>query len=189
MDRDLFNASTIVTVGRGDKTSFWHSSWINGTAPKNIAPSLFLKVKRKNVTVLKALQNNNWVSHVCPLLTSEEIHEYVTLWQEIRLLPRDEGADDEIIWRWTTNGEYTTSSAYRIQSMGHFKKMSITPIWKAKAESKCKIFAWILLHRKILTADNLERRGWPHDPLCKLCNSAPETSPHLCKDCPYTNVV
>ena len=72
---------------------------------------------------------------------------------------------------------------------GPFKKMSITPIWKAKAESKCKIFAWILLHRKILTADNLERRGWPHDPLCKLCNSAPETPAHLCKDCPYTSAV
>ena len=141
------------------------------------------------MTVLKALQNNNWVSHVCPLLTSEKIHEFVTLWQEIRLLPRDEGADDEIIWRWTTNGEYTTSSAYRIQFMGHFKKMSITPIWKAKAEPKCKIFAWILLHRKILSADNLERRGWPHDPLCKMCNSAPETPAHLCKDCPYTSAV
>ena len=69
------------------------------------------------------------------------------------------------------------------------KRMSITPIWKAKAEPKCKIFAWILLHRKILTADNLERRGWPHDPLCKLCNSAPEMPAHLCKDCPYTSAV
>jgi len=138
MDRDLFNASTIVTVGRGDKTSFWHSSWINGTAPKNIAPSLFLKVKRKNVTVLKALQNNNWVSHVCPLLTSEEIHEYVTLWQEIRLLPRDEGADDEIIWRWTTNGEYTTSSAYRIQSMGHLKKCQSPQFGRQKLNQNAK---------------------------------------------------
>lgn len=27
-DRDLFNASTEVTVGKGDKASFWHSSWL-----------------------------------------------------------------------------------------------------------------------------------------------------------------
>jgi hypothetical protein len=76
-------------------------------------------------------------------------------------------------------GEYTTSSAYRIQFKGHFKKLSISPIWRAKAEPKCKIFAWILLHRKILTTDNLEIRGWPHDLLCKLCNSAHETPTHL----------
>ena len=32
-------------------------------------------------------------------------------------------------------------------------------------------------------------RERPHDPLCKLCNSAPETPAHLCKDCPYTSAV
>jgi hypothetical protein len=42
-DLDLFNASKIVKVGKGDKASFWHSSWINGNSPKNIAPSLFAK--------------------------------------------------------------------------------------------------------------------------------------------------
>jgi hypothetical protein len=59
--------------------------------------------------------------------------------------------------------------------------LAITPIWKATAEPKCKIYAWILLQRKILTADNLAKRGWPHDPLCKLCHVAPETPVHLCK--------
>ena len=29
----------------------------------------------------------------------------------------------------------------------------------------------------------------PHDPFCKLCNSAPETPTHLCKDCPYACAV
>jgi len=141
------------------------------------------------VKVFKVLQNNTWVSHVCPLQTSEKIHEYVTLWEEIRLLLRDDGAKDEITWRWTADGEYTASGAYRIQLKGRFKKISITPVWRAKAEPKCKIFAWILLHCKIVIADNLKRRGWPHDPLCKLCNSAPETPTHLCKDCPYTCAV
>jgi hypothetical protein len=60
------------------------------------------------------------------------------------------------------------------------KKLSITPIWRANAEPKCKVFAGILLHRKILITGNLERRGWPHDPLRKLCNSAPETPTHTC---------
>jgi len=47
-DRDLFNASTIVKVGKGNKASFWHSSWVNGAAPKNLAPSLFRKIKEEN---------------------------------------------------------------------------------------------------------------------------------------------
>ena len=43
--------------------------------------------------------------------------------------------------------------------------------------------------KKILTANNLEKRGWPHDPLCKLCNTTLETPKHLCKDCPFTCAV
>ncbi|KAK1699535.1 hypothetical protein QYE76_016232 [Lolium multiflorum] len=32
-------------------------------------------------------------------------------------------------------------------------------------------------------------RGWPHDPACPLCLSAPETADHLCKDCPFTSAI
>jgi hypothetical protein len=60
-DEDLFNASTMVTVGNGKIAEFWKSSWIQGQAPKSIAPSLFRKTKRKNITVDKALTNNNWI--------------------------------------------------------------------------------------------------------------------------------
>jgi hypothetical protein len=52
-DRDLFNASAIVTAGKGDNASFWHSNWVNGQAPKYIAPGLFQKAKRKNMTIIK----------------------------------------------------------------------------------------------------------------------------------------
>lgn len=69
------------------------------------------------------------------------------------------------------------------------EKIAITPIWWAKAEPKCKTFAWILLQQKILTANNLAKRGWPHDPVWKLCNSSPETPVHLCKNCKYTSTV
>ena len=135
------------------------------------------------------MNNNFWIDQVCPLHTGAEFREYANLWEQISLLERNLDIDDEIIWRWTSDGNYTTKSAYRIQFVGHTRRQSITPIWKAKAEPKCKFFAWILLHKKILTANNLEKRGWPHDPLCKLCNTTLETPKHLCKDCPFTCAV
>ena len=33
VDRQLFRASTIVTLGDGAKASFWQSSWLQGQAP------------------------------------------------------------------------------------------------------------------------------------------------------------
>ena len=185
-DKELFHTSTIVKVGKGNKSLFWHSSWLNGSSPKNLAPQLFQKARRKNITVQKALHGNRWIDLVCPLTTGEEIREYVDLWEVIQLQERDVNADDEITWRWTPNGEYTTRSAYRIQFIGRTKTSLFHPIWKAKTEPKCRFFAWLLLQKKILTADNLAKRGWPQDTLCKLCNSEPETPTHLCKDCIFT---
>jgi hypothetical protein len=46
-DKELFAASTVVTIGNGKFATFWTSSWIDGRAPKTIAPTLFLKAKRK----------------------------------------------------------------------------------------------------------------------------------------------
>jgi hypothetical protein len=65
-DRALFHASTLVTIGRGEKDSFWFSHWINGQAPIDIALTLLQKSKRKNITVRKALEQNRWVAHVSP---------------------------------------------------------------------------------------------------------------------------
>jgi hypothetical protein len=188
-DRDLFNASTIVTAGKGDKASFWHSNWVNGQAPKYITPALFQKAKRKNITVSKAMVHNKWISHVSPIQSMDELREFVSLWERLAAVNRVEDAEDEIKWKWTPNGQYTTQSAYRIQFLGRRKKPALTPIWKAHAEPKCRIFAWILLQHKILTANNLEKRGWPNEPRCQLCSTAPETPTHLCFLCPYTKNV
>jgi hypothetical protein len=59
-DKALFRASTIVTIGRGDKVSFWHSSWLNGRAPIDIAPNLYPLAWRKNQKVKDDLLHMNW---------------------------------------------------------------------------------------------------------------------------------
>jgi hypothetical protein len=48
-DRDLFNASTVITVGKGDKVSCWHSNWVNGHAPKYILHLTFSKKQKGKI--------------------------------------------------------------------------------------------------------------------------------------------
>jgi len=62
-------------------------------------------------------------------------------------------------------------------------------IWKAYAENKCKVFVWILMRGKILTADNLQKRGWPHQDHCALCNGPLETGLHMALLCPFAKAV
>jgi hypothetical protein len=187
---ELFHASTtVVRVGDRKKANFSTHPGYMERPKKNIAPSLLKRSKRKNFTVHTALNNNYWITEFYHVQSREEIVEYLDLWEKIQTIDRDVNTACEITWCWTANGEYTTKNAYRIQFQGRLKSIDIGPILKAKTEPKCKIFVWILLHRKILTSNNLEKRGWPNDPLCQLCNTAPETPTHLCKDCPYTRQV
>jgi len=83
-DRDLFNASTLVSVGNEKTVSFWQSSWLDGTAPKNIVPTLYKKTKRRNVKVNKVMEQNKWVDHVTQITSRQELTEYVALSEATR---------------------------------------------------------------------------------------------------------
>ena len=59
VDRQLFRASTIVTVGNGKTAKFWEASWLQGKAPRDIAPRLYKLAWRKHLTVKEQLENQS----------------------------------------------------------------------------------------------------------------------------------
>lgn len=62
-------------------TPFWTSSWINGQMAKSIAPFLYLKSKRKKITVFQALKEDKWIDHIYPPASEEEVMEFIKLWE------------------------------------------------------------------------------------------------------------
>jgi len=59
VDKQLFRASTVVTLGNGEKASFWQSTWLCGQAPMDRFPNLYKLAWRKNKTVKEELLNQN----------------------------------------------------------------------------------------------------------------------------------
>jgi len=78
-DSDLFYASTVVTVGKGDLAKFWFSAWLNGKQARHLAPNLYKKAIRKNISVQQALKANTWIKHVVLINTEIEVKEYMDL--------------------------------------------------------------------------------------------------------------
>ncbi|WVZ97032.1 hypothetical protein U9M48_042597 [Paspalum notatum var. saurae] len=189
-DRLFFCASTRVSIGDGRKAKFWHDSWLDGMAPRNLAPHLFELVARKNNPVASELLGDRWINSVTnKITTTTELVEFVLLWTKIQDVHLQPGIPDSITWKWTPDGIFSVKSAYRAQFLGSFRHLKADLIWKARTEPKCKIFAWILLQNKILTADNLAVRGWPHQQACTLCSGLLETGLHLCLQCPFAQEV
>jgi len=58
--KQLFRACTKVHIGNGAKAKFWESCWLDGKAPRDVAPSLYKLAWRKNLTVKEQMINQSW---------------------------------------------------------------------------------------------------------------------------------
>jgi len=107
--------------------------------------------------------------------TVTEMAEFVKLWDavhEVQLCDQP----DQITWKWTAHGEYTTKYAYDAQFVESYSHCQGHSIWKADSEGKHKFFAWLLVQSKILTTDKLMSKHWPCNLVCSLCNNDQETT-------------
>ncbi|KAJ3676152.1 hypothetical protein LUZ60_003564 [Juncus effusus] len=90
-----------------------------------------------------------------------------------------------VMWRWNPNGIFSSKSAYAfIRNPGLTFRWS-TRLWKIKCPPRVKLFAWLLLHNKALTAENLAKRRWPHNERCVMCNLYFEDRNHLFIGCSF----
>lgn len=135
--------------------------------------------------------------HVQPLIeknkimNTTQIEEFVSLWIRLQGVHLQPETANSISWKWAVDGQYSANAAYRAQFLvlGSYRHLNVNLIWHARTENKCKFFAWIHIQNKILTADKLATRGWPHEIACSLCSGPLETGQHLCLLCPSTQAV
>ena len=98
--------------------------------------------------------------------TATEMAEFILLWEAVQEVQFSE-TPDEITWKWTANGRYSSKSAYEIQFAGSYCNFNSKAIWKAKTEGKHRFFfTWLLVQGKIQTADNLLAKGVVCNPVC-----------------------
>jgi hypothetical protein len=62
-------------------------------------------------------------------------------------------------------------------------------LWNNPHWPKIKIFQWLILHNRILTWENLRKRGFIGPSRCHLCQAKEETMNHLLDECTYTTEI
>lgn len=94
--------------------------------------------------VKEALTDSKWIADVDYNMNQKIIAEFISLWvlQETTLIPSEE---DRITWKHTSDGQYSASSAYRLQFIGATTSMTAECTWTTKAPPKCRFFIWLML--------------------------------------------
>ena len=77
---------------------------------------------------------------------------------------------------WGKNGMYTVKEGYKKLNMEPMANESLwKKVWHSDNIPKVNSFIWTLMHNKLLTAENLKKRGIAGPSRCALCNSESET--------------
>jgi hypothetical protein len=187
-DRLLFTACTTISISNGRRTPFWTSGWLHGLRPKDLAPLLFSKTRKKKRTVAEALHNKTWIRDLNYRtgFTTMHLQQFVTLWTLLAPIELQQQEDGKLTWRFTRSGEYTSASSYKAQFIGCAKTLELESIWKTWATPSCRSFAWLIFQNRVWTSNRLDSRGWDHNPSCPLCRATMETTHHLVSACRFT---
>ena len=100
-----------------------------------------------------------------------------------------DSAEDKIRWRKNSAGLFNLKEAYRyIAKLDQLQLDSKwNSIWDRKQWPKISTFLWLVMHMKILTWDNLRRKGFISPARFHLCQQEEETPNHLLNECPYVS--
>jgi len=91
---------------------------------------------------------------------------------------------DVLRWGYTLKGTYSTKEAYQLMFQ---TQEPIDPawqrIWSIGIWPKVSTFIWLLYHQRIITWDNLIKRGFHGPSYCPNCQNNKETIQHLMDSC------
>ncbi|WVZ69203.1 hypothetical protein U9M48_018027 [Paspalum notatum var. saurae] len=174
-----------------DITLFWIDSWLDGLPIETLAPNLFKAVPPRfhSRTVRDGLLNGTWISDIKGPLSEGMVVEYVEVWEKVRQVALTAGVEDKFRWRWSSDGNYSLSSAYHACFIGSVPFLGAKFIWKASVPPKVKFFAWLAAQDRCWTAVRRHRHGLQDDNVCALCDQEAESINHLLLHCSFSKHV
>ncbi|OAY76175.1 putative ribonuclease H protein [Ananas comosus] len=183
----IFNISHSFVVYNGMKTFFWLSSWL-GTPLMDQFPALFSYSALKFALVSEVFIDNLFSLPVISYPSIIAHEEFSTLCHRLCNFQICVGPDI-CCWKWTPHATFSTASAYNLFFAGSTFDSTPITVWYSFAPPRVQFFMWLLYKNRILTHDNLRRRGWILASRCELCFNVGEDIIHLFLHCPYSLAV
>eukprot|EP00253_Pinus_taeda_P036126 PITA_36126 len=140
-------------------------------------------MEERNITTLNDISSwnqNRWIDW-------KDLHlpqDLKDLWLNLKSslsgsAPTNKEKDDRYIWD-TCGGSFSVKEEYKsLQNITPTANWNIhTATWKSECLPKVKHFNWTLLKGKILTAENLRKRGIQGPSICCFCRAEEESIQH-----------
>jgi zinc-binding in reverse transcriptase len=184
----LINAvlSALRKIGSGLTIGFWIHDWGLGILKYQYS-ILFTFALDQNATVASIASQNSFYQLFHATLSvqaSDQLNELVS--RMSLLLTTHENARDDVVWKGNNSDIFSVKSDYFTLKNGPRIDTNVYNIWKLNVPPRFKVFAWLMMLNRILTTNNLMKRGCNMVSICVMCRGDVETCKHLFSFCAFT---
>jgi len=200
-NRPLIQQHAFWEIRNGESALFWQDSWqqlppledmeILNNIKTNLQQGRLQRVNDFWIPTQDRQSWRKWKTTSTELQITEEID--LIPWQECmqsRKIPNKEGSD-VLRWGHSTSGTFSVKEAYHLQ--GNPPNQNPDPIWNRVWQPflwpKVSFFLWLTVQNRILTWDNLLKKGFTGPSRCTLCQKSEETMEHLLNSCHYSQQI
>ena len=90
---------------------------------------------------------------------------------------------DKILWDADKKGQYTVKANYMHMENARVDNYPVGLIWNSRVPPKVSVFTWEVWWGKVLTGDQLKRRGFQLANRCKMCKEEEKNLDNLFLHC------
>ena len=174
-------------VGNGERIRFWHDHWCGDEPLKKTFPDLFSIARDKDVAIANIMSFESGDLHwVLSFIRS--VHDWalksLTLFLDLIYATPLSGMREDILCQESpSNHKFAVKRYYRSLSPLSPILFPWKLIWKVKVPHRVAFFSWTATLGKVLTIDNLRKRGLIIQEWCCMCKRSGEDVDHLFLHC------
>jgi ribonuclease HI len=180
--KEICGKGTGWLVRNGKTIDFWHDNWLQPGTLRSLIHGP-LSAHEKNLKVCDLWdEQGNWN------LTSLSFNLPMDISKTILASPKPLSPSEEDcrFWKPSNNGQFNSSSAYRIacniDSVG-LASSDWKWLWKINSIPRVVFFLWLACHDRLPTKSMLLKRKIVPDDSCPLCTHDKESLLHILRDC------
>ena len=165
MGWDVFSSHFGYDVGLGDWVSFWHDRWCSDYPLKELFPTFYGCFLNQNDSIALMLDSprpgspREWNLSFGQSFNDWELDQVMAFFSLIHShIPKGETVD-KLRWRLNRKGVFDSRSYFHVLLAPVVVAFPWKIIWGVKSPRRVAFFMWTVAWGRILTCDNLRKRG------------------------------